>query len=81
MLNAPSNLSGLLLSFIPTALPAFLDNSDCLCFGGLLVRISEHLMPVSFALLPQLLFTKLQPTAGICEVVVLVLHQLGANLL
>jgi hypothetical protein len=36
-------------------------------------------MSVSFALLPQLLFTKLQPTAGICEAVAIDFHQLGKD--
>jgi hypothetical protein len=31
-------------------------------FWKILFRSSEHSMSVSFALLPQLLFTKLQPT-------------------
>jgi hypothetical protein len=76
MLNAPPNLSGLQLSFLPTALVTFYKTSIVCVLEGLF-RISEHSMSVSFALLPQLLFLKLQPTAGICEAVAIDFHQLG----
>jgi hypothetical protein len=61
MLNVPSNLSGLRLGFLPTAL-AISYKTAIVCVLDGLFRISEHSMSVSFALLPQLLFTKLQPT-------------------
>jgi hypothetical protein len=78
MLNVPTNLSGLQLSFLPTALVIFYKTSIVGVLEGLF-RISEHLMSVSFALLPQLLFTKLKPTAGIADVGGLEFHQPGEN--
>jgi hypothetical protein len=67
MLNAPSNLSGLQLSSIqlPLLFPTKLLLS---VFCSILLRSSEHSMSFSFALLPQLLFLKLQPTpAHLCR--------------
>jgi hypothetical protein len=51
MLNVPPNLSGLRLGFLPTALAISYKTSIVSVLGGLF-RISEHLMSVSFALLP-----------------------------
>jgi hypothetical protein len=66
MLNVPTNLSGLRLGFLPTAL-VISYKTPIVCVLDRLFRISEHSISISFALLPQLLFTKLQPTARIAE--------------
>jgi hypothetical protein len=41
MLNAPTNLSGLLPGFVSTVLLAFLQNFDCQSCGWFLLEVSE----------------------------------------
>jgi hypothetical protein len=64
MLNAPTNLSGLLPGFVSTVLLAFLQKFDCQNFEWFCLEISKQLISISCALLPHLLFIKFQPTTA-----------------